>query len=437
MPPRKLADVAVPRFPGFKSAVAFEAGDAHAREIPPPIARHQEGQTLVIPLMKTAFLEEEQTKKDLAEFILGAPRLSMDRKCTEFEHEFAAFQGRKHATLFNSGGSANLALLQALKNLGRLADGDRIGFSCLTWSTNTMPIIQLGMIPVAVDVSPRTLNVMSENLLQRLEQAPMRALFITNALGLTGDMANIRRICQERNILLLEDNCESLGTELPEGKAGNFGAASSFSFFVAHHMSTIEGGMVCTDEADVAEMLRIVRANGWDRNLDPQQQKKWRERHDIRSEFEAKYAFYELGYNLRPTEITGFLGLSQLRYLRGSIETRVANFERVEAWVAENDDFVPLRHSHVSKVSSFALPFICRTAGLKETYVERFSAAGIEVRPMIAGNIQRQPFYRKYVKELYDVPGSDVLHDCGFYGGNYPELDESDFLTLEKCLRRS
>jgi len=140
----------------------------------------------MIPLMKSAFLREEETKRALAEFIISAPRLSMDSKCREFEQEFAAFQGRKHAVLFNSGGSANLAMLQALKNLGRLKDGDPVGFSGLTWSTNTMPIIQLGMEPIAIDCDPETLNVMSHNFEERIREAGMKALFITNALGFTG-----------------------------------------------------------------------------------------------------------------------------------------------------------------------------------------------------------------------------------------------------------
>jgi CDP-6-deoxy-D-xylo-4-hexulose-3-dehydrase len=386
--------------------------------------------------MKYAFLEEEQTRRALGEFIATAPRLSMDRKCAEFETSFAQFQGRGHAVLFNSGGSANLALLQALKNLGRLAGGDRVGFSCLTWSTNTMPIIQLGMIPVAIDVDPATLNVMSSHLRDRLRETSLRALFITNALGLTGDLPEIRRICDERGIILVEDNCESLGSELPQGKAGNFGIGSTFSFYVAHHMSTIEGGMVCTDDAELSEMLRIVRANGWDRNLTPAQQSSWRERHGIRSEFEAKYAFYDLGYNLRPTEITGFLGLTQLAHLPRTIEMRVANFARIAKAVAANDDFIPLRHDHISRLSSFAFPFVCRTRELRDRYASRFSDAGIEIRPIIAGNMQRQPFYAKYVNEHYAVPGSDFLHECGFYSGNYPELDESDLLTIERCLAR-
>lgn len=388
----------------------------------------------MIPLMKNAFLNEHETKKALSDFILQADRLSMDKECLAFERKFSKYQGRKESILFNSGGSANLAMLQALKNLGRLSEGDKIGFSALTWSTNTMPIIQLGMVPVAIDCDPCYLNVMSYNLKNTLEKTKVKALFLTNVLGFTGDIDQIRDLCINHNIILIEDNCESLGTELPSGKAGNFGLCSSFSFFVAHHMSTIEGGMLCTDDEDLAEMLRIVRANGWDRNLTAKQQVKWRKKYKINSDFEAKYTFYELGYNFRPTEITGFLGQYQMQFLDSNIRSRERNYLHLEKIMKENDDLIILNHSHITCLSTFAFPIVCKTEALKEQYLSKFSGAGIEIRPMIAGNIQRQPFYKKYVKDCYDLPGTDFLHYNGFYCGNYPELTDADIETISSCL---
>ncbi|HYG37483.1 MAG TPA: DegT/DnrJ/EryC1/StrS family aminotransferase [Cytophagales bacterium] len=388
----------------------------------------------MIPLMKYAFLNEFETKKALAEFILKSNRLSMDANCAMFEVEFSKKQGRKEGILFNSGGSANLALLQALKNLGRLKDGDKIGFSALTWSTNVMPIIQTGLVPVPVDCDRTTLNIMSHNLLERLEQTQMQALFITNALGFLGDIDQVKRICAEKNIILIEDNCESLGSEIQGGKAGNFGVAATFSFFVAHHMSTIEGGMICTDDAELTEMLKIVRANGWDRNLSASQQIKWRKKYNIKSEFDAKYTFYDLGYNLRPTEITGFLGLFQLQFLDENIDTREKNYHRLEKIMLANPDFMVLKRDHMKKLSTFAIPVICKNAELREYYLSQFSGAGIEIRPMIAGNMQKQPFYAKYVNDFYELPGTDFLHENGFYCGNYPELTENDLETISSCL---
>ena len=384
--------------------------------------------------MKNAFLNEYETKKALAEFIMKADKLSMDVECRNFEKKFAKYQGSADAVLFNSGGSANLAMLQALKNLGRINTGDKVGFSALTWSTNTMPIIQTGLVPVAIDADRYTLNVMSSSLEKTLEQINIEVLFLTNVLGFLGDIDKIKEICNERNILLIEDNCESLGTELPSGKAGNFGLGASFSFFVAHHMSTIEGGMVCTNDEELAEMLRIVRANGWDRNLTAEQQFKWRKKFNINSEFDAKYTFYDLGYNMRPTEITGFLGQYQMQFLDQNIRCREKNYFRFEKIISNNEDLILLKHNHIKTLSTFAFPVLCKTAELREHYISRFSGAGIEIRPMIAGNIQRQPFYKKYVEKKYDLPETDYIHDCGFYCGNYPELTETDLEVISSCL---
>jgi CDP-6-deoxy-D-xylo-4-hexulose-3-dehydrase len=388
----------------------------------------------MIALMKNAFLNEFETKKALSEFIMKADRLSMDIECKKFERKFSAYQGAKEAVLFNSGGSANLALLQALKNLGRIKEGDNVGFSALTWSTNTMPIIQMGLNPVAIDCDKYTLNVMAYNLEERLQQIDLKMLFLTNALGFTGDIDRVRDICQNRNIILIEDNCESLGTVLPSGRTGNFGIASTFSFFVAHHMSTIEGGMVCSKDEELAEMLCIVRANGWDRNLNSHQQYKWRKQFNVPSEFEAKYTFYDLGFNFRPTEITGFLGQYQMQFLDENIKCRNRNYLHFESVMKENEDFVVLKHDHINVLSTFAFPILCKTTELKEHYQSRFAGAGIEIRPMIAGNIQRQPFYHKYVSEKYSLPETDFIHDCGFYCGNYPELTETDLEIITSCL---
>jgi len=390
----------------------------------------------MIPLIKNTFLNEYETKKELADFILRTSHLSMGEKCAEFEKEFAKVQGRKHCILFNSGASSNLALLQALKNLGRLKEHDKVGFSALTWSTNVMPIIQLGMIPVPVDCQPDTLNSMAANLAETLKKVKLDAFFITNALGFAGDLAVIRELCKKNDIILIEDNCESLGTVLPEGRTGNFGVGSTFSFFVAHHMSTIEGGVACTDDDDLEEMLRIVRANGWDRNLGFARQRKLREKHAIKSEFEAKYTFYDLAYNLRPTEITGFIGLTQLRLLDENCQVRQKNYLELEAEVINNPDLIPLAHSHITFISSFAVPVICKTKELRTVYLEQFSGDGVEVRPVIAGNIQRQPFYTKYVKDIYPLPGADFVHECGFYFGNHPELNVADLDMLKSCLKK-
>ncbi len=388
----------------------------------------------MIPLMKNAFMHEQETKEALAAFIRTTGKLSMGEQCRSFEEAFADLQNAKHAILVNSGGSANLLLLQALKNIGSLKDGDKVGFTALTWSTNVMPIIQMGLQPVPIDCETATLNSSSRTLLARLEQLDLQAFFITNVLGFAGDLGEIRRICDARRIILIEDNCESLGTELEGKKTGTFGVAASFSFFVAHHLSTIEGGMLTTDDDELATMMRVARANGWDRNLSAREQVRLRKAHDVNSELYAKYTFYDLGFNLRPTEITGFLGLHQLGLLEENISARERNFRELEQILLKHPDFIAIRHDHISRVSPFCMPFVCRDRDLFVKYTTAFAESGVEIRPVIAGNIQAQPFYKKYVADSYAVDNTEFIHSCGFYCGNYPELTRADIECFKSCL---
>lgn len=388
----------------------------------------------MIPLMRNCFVNDQETRERLAGFIVSTDRLSMGDQCRTFERAFAEWQGCKHSILVNSGSSANLILLQALLNLGRLPKGARVGFSALTWATNVMPLIQLGLQPVPIDVDPKTLNVMSYSLLERLKTTDLDALFITNALGMAGDLDAIRQVCEEYGVLLIEDNCESMGTILEGGvKTGNFGAASTFSLYVAHHMSAIEGGIVCTDDDTLAEALVMARAHGWDRNLSPDAQAAWRAEYEV-SEFDAKYTFYDLGYNVRPTEITGFLAFDQLEYLDDGITARADLFTRFEAALDGNNDLLRLQTSHIARLSAFCYPVICKTPELRATYMARFAAAGVEVRPLIAGNFTRQPVYGKYVKDFYTLPGANFLHSNGFYCACYPDLEAHEIETIEGCL---
>src|SRR3989344_3014647 len=218
----------------------------------------------MIKLIKSTFYREDEIKKKLVKFISKTEQLSIGKECRKFEESFAKWQGRKYCAMVNSGSSANLAIVQALLNLERLKKGDYVGFSAVTWSTNVMPLIQLGLKVVPVDVELDTLNVSSKKLIEKLNKYPTKMLFLTNLLGFCDDIDEIKKICDKKKIILIEDNCESLGTVYKGRKLGNFGMASTFSFYVGHHLSTIEGGAICTDDEELETMLQIVRAHGWD-----------------------------------------------------------------------------------------------------------------------------------------------------------------------------
>ena len=367
------------------------------------------------------------------QFITTAPILSFSDQCLTFEQNFAQYQGRKECVFVNSGSSANLAMIQALLNLGRLKKGDQVGFSALTWSTNAMPLIELGLEPVPVDVEVNTLNVSSQTFLKALEKHSLKAMFITNLLGFCDDLEVIQKQCKREKILLLEDNCESLGTVYKGKKLGNYSLASSFSFYVGHHMSTIEGGAVCTDDRELATMLRIVRAHGWDRNLALAEQTKIRSRFKVNSTFYSRYTFYDLGYNLRPTEIAGFLGNNQLLYLDEIIDRRNQIFLQIApALNQQTDKYYPLKYEHIDFVSNFAIPVVCRTQALRDELVKACSGK-VEIRPIVGGDMTQQPFFEKHVKgykQFIKNSNSKMIHQQGLYFGNNPELTNQEIETI-------
>lgn len=385
----------------------------------------------MIKLIKSTFYHEEEVKEELAKFIKKADKLSFGENCLSFERNFAMWQGRKNCILLNSGSSANLALIQSLLNLGRIKKGDNVGFSGITWSTNVMPLIQLGLKAVPIDVELDTLNVSSKTFLSILRRYPLKMLFLTNLLGFCDDIDEIKGICHDRKILLIEDNCESLGSVYKKTKLGNFGLASTFSYYVGHHISTIEGGSVCTDDEDLATMLRIVRAHGWDRNLDYAKQSELRKMFKINSVFYSRYTFYDLGYNMRATEICGFLGNTQMRYVDEIIKKRQINFKLLASVIYKrNNLFYPIRFSHMDFVSNFAFPLICKSKKIRDQFVRKCRTL-IEIRPIVGGDISKQPFFNKYLKK-YSLSDSNcsLVHNQGLYFGNNPELTKKEITKI-------
>jgi CDP-6-deoxy-D-xylo-4-hexulose-3-dehydrase len=381
----------------------------------------------MIKLIKSTFYNEAETKKKLVSFIKDAEMMSFGPECHKFEVKFAKWQGRKHCIFLNSGSSANLAIIQALLNLGKIKRGDKVGVSTLTWSTNVMPLIELGLQVVPIDVEIDTLNVSSSQLQKTLRRHKIKMLFLTNLLGFCDDIDKIRRVCADEKILLIEDNCESLGTVYKGNKLGNFGLASTFSFYVGHHMSTIEGGAVCTDSEAIANMLRLVRAHGWDRNLAEKPQQKIRSKHKVNSTFYSRYTFYDLGYNLRPTEINGFIGNTQVPYLDEIIQKRKDTFlEIAEKIYAQTDRFYPIRYDHIDLVSNFAFPVVCKSKKIRDELVEK-CIGKIELRPIVGGDMTKQPFFRKYEKQsVLKKSNAGLIHEQGLYFGNNPELTSSE-----------
>jgi CDP-6-deoxy-D-xylo-4-hexulose-3-dehydrase len=261
-------------------------------------------------------------------------------------------------------------------------------------------------------------------------------IFLTNILGFCHDIDNIKEMCRKRKILLAEDNCEALGTVYKGKKLGNYGLASTFSFYVGHHMSTIEGGAICTDDIELANQLRIVRAHGWDRNLSEARQNSIRDKFKVNSTFYSRYTFYDLGFNLRPTEINGFIGNVQLKYIDEITRKRNRNFKKFAVLYRYSEKYFPIKFNHIDFVSNFAIPVICKTKKIRDLLVDACSNR-VEIRPIVGGDISSQPFFKKYAGLTFDNPNARLVHEQGLYFGNNPELTKQEIQSIVKIFSTS
>lgn len=381
----------------------------------------------MIKLIKSTFYNESETKRLLSAFIKKSQILSFGPECQRFESKFAQWQVRQHCILLNSGSSANLAIVQALLNLGRLKKGDKVGFSAITWSTNVMPLIQLGLKPIPIDVELDTLNVSARTLDSCMKKHTLKMVFLTNLLGFCDNIDKVQTLCKKNKVILIEDNCESMGTVYKGKKLGNYSLASTFSFYVGHHMSTIEGGAVCTDDEELETMVRLVRAHGWDRNLSFTKQDAIRSKFKVNSTFYSRYTFYDLGYNLRPTEITGFIGLQQLKYINQVVKIREKNYHEFASTIyKDTEHYYAVRTDHIDLVSNFAFPVICKSQKIRDALVQKCNGK-IEIRPIVGGNMMMQPFFQKYFpKKQSSCPNAQLIHEQGLYFGNNPDLTKAE-----------
>ena len=380
--------------------------------------------------MQKTFFEEDYTKGILCKSIKQKSKLSMGEKIKQFEKKISKFHDLKFSTVVNSGSSANLILIQSLLNLGYLKRGDKVGFSAVTWSTNFMPILQLGLNPIPIDIDLENLNMCENSLKKTIKLKKIKLLFLTNAMGFIGKINKILDICENNKIILIEDNCESLGSEANNKKLGTFGIASTNSFFVGHHISTIEGGSINTSNEELNNMFKIVRAHGWDRDTKLNLKKV-----NFLKKFYHKYTFYDLAYNLRATEIAGIIGCVQMKFLNKIIKIRENNFKKIYRFYETNSLVEKLDLRHMNVISNFAFPIICKNQKILKKFVKNFIKNNIEIRPLIAGNITLQPVFKKYIKTKYNLPNSTKVHKSAFYIPNHPDLSEKDINRMINIIK--
>lgn len=389
---------------------------------------------MTIKLIKSSFYNEAYTKNKLCEFIQQSEQFSFWEYCRKFEKLFANRQNRKYCVFLNSWSSANLALLQSLINMWKLKKGDNVWFSSLTRSTDVMPIIEIWLTPIPIDIEISTLNVSLNILKKKLQEKNISALLITNLLWFSDNIDEIRDFCNEKNIILLEDNCESMWTVYQGKKLWNFWLASTFSTYVWHHISTIEWWMVCTDDRELYIMLNMVRAHWWDRNLDIEIQKEIRNKYNLDS-FYSKYTFYTLWYNFRPSEINWFLWCEQMNYIDEIISKREKNFKKFISFVNKNENFHSIKFEKIDLVSNFAIPVICKSKEIFNTYIKSFEKAGVEIRPIVGWDMTQQKFRQDLYGENTENTNAKYIHENWFYFWNSPEYTEEEISLLCSLLK--
>lgn len=376
-------------------------------------------------------MKENVSREDLDAvigFLRGdVPVLTQSHQVQAFEREWSAWLGVKHSVFVNSGSSANLITLAALKEL--YGPGEII-VPTLTWVSDIASVIHCGFDPVFVDINPRTLGMDNAEVIRKLTPRT-KAVFLTHILGYNALSGELLDELQTRRIPLIEDACESHGATFRGRNVGTFGLASNFSFYYAHHMSTIEGGMVCTDQGDFYECVRMFRSHGLVRESTSLELRKSYE--SAHEDLTPDFIFAFPAYNVRSTEINAVIGRSQLQRLDRNNEARSRN---LRVFLDSLDPSKYQTDFEVEGSSNYALTLILakRDPALRDAVAELLRRNGVEFRRGTSGggNQLRQPYLKKIAgdDEFAKYPNVDHVHFYGFYIGNYPELEPDRIRNL-------
>ena len=346
-------------------------------------------------------------------------RFTMGEQVAAFEQEFAEYFGMRYGVMANSGSSANLIAVAALfyKNDRPLERGDEVIVPAISWSTTFHPLQQYGLKLRFVDVELETLN-MDVRKLERALTPKTRMVVPVSILGNPAALDIIQRFAQEHGLYLFEDNCESMDAELAGRKTGTFGHLNTFSFFFSHHISTMEGGIVLTNDVELNHLLRSLRAHGWTRDLPAGSPLFERRSTD---HFEA-YRFILPGYNVRPMEISGAIGREQLKKLPAMTAQRRRNLAVFQKLFSEDDRFILQREN--GKSSSFSFTIILNPAHRvdRDKVFTALKEADIGFRMITGGCFLKHDVIKYYDYTVVDngVPNADLAHDCGFFVSNFP-----------------
>ncbi len=369
-----------------------------------PVEQHDA--SLGMPLTVVGFGAEEVLA---ALDCMLTTRVTMGAEVRAFEQEWAAWCGRSQAVMVNSGSSANLLMLEGMIEIGRLRPGDEVLVPAVGWSTTLFPIVQAGLVPVIVDVDPRSL-CMSPGAATAARTARTRAAMPVHLLGQAAD-------CGYDDLIVLEDACAAHGARIGGRRVGSIGAAAAFSFFFSHHISTIEGGVLVTDDAVLADAMRSLRAHGWVRERSDREE--WVDRFP---EIDPRFLFVSAGYNVRPTDLAGAFGRVQLRRLDAWVAQRRQNHAEWCAALADVPGVSVFPEAAGTEHAGFAFAMVVE--GDRRPLMRALEAVGIETRPISGGNLVRQPAFNRLLERGAEVRiagplhVADAVHERGFFVGN-------------------
>lgn len=365
----------------------------------------------------------------LASFVLTSNRFTNGSKVREFEKKWSEWLGAKHSLYVSSGSTANYLLLSAVKELYGLKDGDKVLVPACTWVTNIGPVIQLGLTPIFCDVNTRNFSFCEEDLEKIAKKHKnIKLIFVTHLIGFSANNEKYKQLFPDA--LILDDICESHGCLSPDGsKRGSDSLGATFSFYFGHHISTIEGGMVSTNNYELYDLMRMKRSHGLARESE-----NFRTYIQKYRNISKEFLFVTDGYNFRNTELGAVLGLEQLKRLDKYIQIRNDNYRMFIRLIEKHKDkfIVPVINQ---TCSNFCFPIICKSKDIADTLKELFDENGVEHRPIIGGNLLRQPFLSNYsIETSKQALNADLIHDNGIYLGNNHLIGQKEIKLLSEIL---
>jgi CDP-6-deoxy-D-xylo-4-hexulose-3-dehydrase len=367
--------------------------------------------------------------------VTASGRFSMGPEVKAAEQQFADYLGTRHVVMVNSGSSANLLMVGALmyRSDGALSAGDEVLVPAVSWPTTYYPLHQYGLRQVFVDVDLDTLNYDLDALAAAVTERT-RAVMAVNLLGNPNDFDRLGAFCRDRGLLLIEDNCESLGATFGGRQAGTFGQMGTYSSFFSHHIATMEGGYISTDDDELHQVLLALRAHGWTRDLPEDNLISGRKNPDP---FMESFHFFLPGYNVRPIEMEGAVAQVQVGRLPQFIEQRRANARTFLEVVKQYPQLRP--QVELGESSWFGFSMIVEPDGGVEraTVLESLRAAGVEFRPIVAGNFTRQPVLKHLDHRISgDLKNAEIVNDHGFFVGNQEKDLTVELHVLDGALGR-